>query len=187
MATIDEVQDKNGIVKDIVDKKLNSKTSQSTVASSDYVLLEDTDGAYHKIQKASFVEAIRSVFGSVLNGVAKGSDIAKVPVLDSNNDLGVGTLTALATLLGAKAPFEMKDIIVQSAGTTISGLSCGYGILIVSNISSGHTALYILGATEIINVGGNAEVTVSKNGEYTLSITPLYSGKSIRAKFISPQ
>ena len=66
MAIVDQIQDKNNVTKDIVDKGLNEKTSQSAVASSDFVLLEDTNGAYHKIAKASFVEAVRGAMGSVI-------------------------------------------------------------------------------------------------------------------------
>lgn len=100
MAKVTDIQDKNGVSKEIQDKDLANRTSQSTVASTDYILLEDTDGAYHKIAKASFTEAVRGALGSVINSVAKGTDIAKVPVLDSNNDLGMGTLTNLASVLG---------------------------------------------------------------------------------------
>ena len=100
MAKVTDIQDKNGVSKEIQDKDLANRTSQSTVASTDYILLEDTDGAYHKIAKASFTEAVRGALGSVINSVAKGTDIAKVPVLDSNNDLGMGTLANLASVLG---------------------------------------------------------------------------------------
>ena len=103
MANVSQIEDKNGVVKDIVDKGLDEKTSQNSIASSDYVLLEDTDGAYHKIAKAFFTEAVRSALGAVINSVAKGNDIAKVPVLDSNNDLGMGTLANLASVLGGIA------------------------------------------------------------------------------------
>lgn len=100
MAKVTDIQDKNGVSKEIQDKDLANRTSQSTVASTDYILLEDTNGAYHKIAKASFTEAVRGALGSVINSVAKGTDIAKVPVLDSNNDLGMGTLANLASVLG---------------------------------------------------------------------------------------
>lgn len=101
MAKVTDIQDKNGATREIQDKDLANRTSQSSIASSDYVLLEDTNGAYHKIAKASFTEAVRGALGSVINSVAKGTDIAKVPVLDSNNDLGMGTLSNLASVLGA--------------------------------------------------------------------------------------
>lgn len=144
MANVSQIEDKNGVVKDIVDKGLDEKTSQNSIASSDYVLLEDINGAYHKIAKASFTEAVRSALGAVINSVAKGNDIAKVPVLDSNNDLGMGTLANLASVLGAMvcditgAPYR-KPSIQASARTSIrtSGLYTytgdPYGTLIVFN------------------------------------------------------
>ena len=101
MAKVTDIQDMNGVSKEIQDKDLANRTSQSSIASSDYVLLEDTNGAYHKISKASFTEAVRGALGSVINSVAKGTDIAKLPVLDSNNDLGMGTLANVASVLGA--------------------------------------------------------------------------------------
>jgi hypothetical protein len=102
MAKVTDIQDKNGVSREIQDKDLANRTSQSTVASTDYILLEDTDGAYHKIAKASFTEAVRGALGSVINSVAKGTDIAKIPVLDSSNDLGMGTLANVASVLGVR-------------------------------------------------------------------------------------
>ena len=109
MAKVTDIQDKNGATREIQDKDLANRTSQSSIASSDYVLLEDTNGAYHKIAKASFTEAVRGALGSVINSVAKGTDIAKVPVLDSNNDLGMGTLSNLASVLGVPVADTWSD------------------------------------------------------------------------------
>lgn len=122
MAKVTDIQDKNGTSKEIQDKDLARRTAQSAVASSDYVLLEDTSGQYHKISKASFTEAVRGALGSVINSVAKGSDIAKVPVLDSNNDLGMGTLANIASVLG------VPGITVISNSTDINSYSYKEGI-----------------------------------------------------------
>ncbi len=126
MAKVTDIQDKNGATREIQDKDLANRTSQSSIASSDYVLLEDTNGAYHKIAKASFTEAVRGALGSVINSVAKGTDIAKVPVLDSNNDLGMGTLSNLASVLGGINEIEkvagygaIDSIDVSKAGVYI--------------------------------------------------------------------
>lgn len=100
MEKVTDIQDKNGVSKEIQDKDLAQQTAATAIASTDYVMLQDTDGGYHKIAKASFTEAVRSALGSVINSVAKGTDIAKVPVLDSNNDLGMGSLANLASVLG---------------------------------------------------------------------------------------
>lgn len=103
------------------DKKLSEKTSQSSVASTDFVLLEDTDGAYHKIAKASFVEAIREALGSIINSVAKGTNIAKMPVLDSNNDLGMGTLANIGSALNVKGWW------ISNIGSTGEVTKYGFG------------------------------------------------------------
>lgn len=128
MANVSQIEDKNGVVKDIVDKGLDEKTSQNSIASSDYVLLEDINGAYHKIAKASFTEAVRSALGAVINSVAKGNDIAKVPVLDSNNDLGMGTLANLASVLGDIVP----SVKVYSGDSPWGGYGCT-GISVAGN------------------------------------------------------
>ena len=110
MAKVTDIQDEQGTVKEIQDKDLSRQTAQSSIASSDYIMLEDTDGGYHKISKASFTEAVRGALGSVINSVAKGTDIAKVPVLDSNNDLGMGTLQNLASVLGVAGPKGVVNV-----------------------------------------------------------------------------
>ena len=101
MAKVTDIQDKNGVSKEIQDKDLAQQTAATAIASTDYVMLQDTSGGYHKIAKASFTEAVRSALGSVINSTAKGTDISKMPVLDSNNDLGMGTLANIASVLGA--------------------------------------------------------------------------------------
>lgn len=122
-----DIQDKNGVLKEVQDKDLANQTSASTINSSDYVMLQDTNGGYHKISKASFTEAVRGALGSVINSVAKGSDIAKVPVLDSNNDLGMGTLANLASVLGDLLGVEkiVRTTDVPSPGTWTITRLCG--------------------------------------------------------------
>lgn len=94
----------------LLDKKLDERTSQSAVETTDYVLLEDTDGAFHKIAKNSFNEAVRGALGSLLNNLDKGTNIKSVVGLGSAspvNDLGTVTLANLASLLGGEAPFNL--------------------------------------------------------------------------------
>lgn len=122
MAKVTDIQDKNGATREIQDKDWANRTSQSSIASSDYVLLEDTSGAYHKIAKASFTEAVRGALGSVINSVAKGTDIAKLPVLDSNNDLGMGTLANVASVLGENSIFYAAPTPNGSLNETLQGI-----------------------------------------------------------------
>ena len=84
MAKVTDIQDKNGATREIQDKDWANRTSQSSIASSDYVLLEDTSGAYHKIAKASFTEAVRGALGSVITDfisiVTRASEFSAVPL-----------------------------------------------------------------------------------------------------------
>lgn len=82
------------------DYDLANKGTKSTVASDDYVVLEDVNGDYQKIAKASFVDAVRDALGTVLNNLDKGSSaITRVPAI-AGSDLGSATLANLASALG---------------------------------------------------------------------------------------
>jgi len=171
MAKVTDIQDKNGVSKEIQDKDLANRTSQSTVASTDYILLEDTDGAYHKIAKASFTEAVRGALGSVINSVAKGTDIAKVPVLDSNNDLGMGTLANLASVLG-----EIRKDTPTDDLNNIPKKECkyeGYGSL--TNAPWKTNNPYILNVESIPNSGSWLTKQTITNGETGKSYYRVYS------------
>lgn len=118
----------------LLDKKLDERTSQSAVETTDYVLLEDTDGAFHRIAKNSFNEAVRGALGSLLNNLDKGTNIKSVVGLGSAspvNDLGTVTLANLASLLGAfpTAPVSYKDSdgVVHFNNATESGIWNPYG------------------------------------------------------------
>lgn len=112
---VTDIQDKNSQTREIQDKDLANQTSVSQVNTSDYIMLQDTSGGYHKIARTSFVDAIRDAIGPEIANVAKGTDIAKIPVLDSSNGLGMGTLANVASVLGVLG--------MPVAGTT--GLSFG--------------------------------------------------------------
>lgn len=165
MAKVTDIQDKNGVSKEIQDKDLANRTSQSTVASTDYILLEDTDGAYHKIAKASFTEAVRGALGSVINSVAKGTDIAKVPVLDSNNDLGMGTLANLASVLGGELGYLGVVGGVNQSNPTYN-IGC-IGLFAIGHIGNGYGIYqyYVNGSPSFIC--GTDHVA---NGKVSLSV-----------------
>lgn len=142
MAKVTDIQDKNGVSKEIQDKDLSRQTAATAIASTDYVMLQDTSGGYHKIAKASFTEAVRSALGSVINSTAKGTDIAKVPVLDSNNDLGMGTLANIAKKLQSVLPTIGNVMVVTNVDSytrfwpadralesSIASIAVGVGII----------------------------------------------------------
>ena len=98
----DNIIDQNGQQIYLEDKHLNDQTSQTTVATTDAVMLKDTNGEYHSIDKASFNEAVRASLGSILTNFDKGSSITRIPGIDSNNDLGSVTAANLASVLGGQ-------------------------------------------------------------------------------------
>lgn len=179
MAKVTDIQDKNGATREIQDKDLANRTAASSIASSDYVLLEDTNGAYHKIAKASFTEAVRGALGSVINSVAKGTDIAKVPVLDSNNDLGMGTLSNLASVLGGHFNAIIRTITL-AAGATHTESQIGImasGLWQISESSSyGSAILFVNKHGSIVSIyqdtaGGMSKIVVAKTSAWEFTIT----------------
>ena len=95
------------------DKKLAESPSQSTVASTDYFVLKDTDGVPHKIVKADVLEMVRDAMGTILANNNKGTSVAKVPTIGSTgNDLGSSSVADLASVLGV----GFKGTINSSSG-----------------------------------------------------------------------
>jgi hypothetical protein len=91
---------------DIRDKKLADEGTVTNAGSTDYVLLEDTNGNYQKISKSNFTEAIRNTLGEILMTNDKGTSITSVPVISGDGtsldpyDLGSATTENLASVLG---------------------------------------------------------------------------------------
>lgn len=108
------------------DKKLAESPSQSTVASTDYFVLKDTDGVPHKIVKADVLEMVRDAMGTILANNNKGTSVAKVPTIGSTgNDLGSSSVADLASVLGGR---YMSDTYTNNAGGSVSirGLAPGF-------------------------------------------------------------
>jgi hypothetical protein len=100
---------------DIRDKKLADEGTVTTASSSDYVLLEDTNGNYQKIAKNSFTEAVRNTLGDLLRTNDKGTSITGVPALsgsgtsESPYDFGSISTANLASVLGGNIPHIYID------------------------------------------------------------------------------
>ena len=71
----------------------------TTSLTTDYIMLKDTSGAYHKIQKSSFTEAVRNTLASLLVNNDKGTTISQIAAIASG-DFGSVTLANLASVLG---------------------------------------------------------------------------------------
>lgn len=95
-----DVLDIQGTEVCLADKKLAETSSETGVQTTDYVLLQDTDGAYHKILKRNFTEAIRNTLAGLLVNNDKGTSVNQIPAIASG-DLGSVTPANLASVLGA--------------------------------------------------------------------------------------
>lgn len=70
-----------------------------TTLTTEYVMLKDTNGVYHKILKSSFTEAIRDVLAGLLVNNDKGTTINQIAAIASG-DFGSITPANLASALG---------------------------------------------------------------------------------------
>ena len=112
---------------DIRDKKLADEGTVTNAGSTDYVLLEDTNGNYQKISKSNFTEAIRNTLGEILMTNDKGTSITSVPVISGDGtsldpyDLGSATTENLASVLGGgtytKQQQDGKFIVIKDLNT----------------------------------------------------------------------
>jgi DNA gyrase/topoisomerase IV subunit A len=78
--------------------KVMGAGSQSTL-TTDSILLKDTSGNYHKIDKSSFTEAVRNTMASMLVNNDKGTTISQIAAIASG-DFGSVTPANLASVLG---------------------------------------------------------------------------------------
>lgn len=70
-----------------------------TTLTTEYIMLKDTNGRYHKILKDSFTEAVRNVLGGLLVNNDKGTTISQIAAIASG-DFGSVTPANLASVLG---------------------------------------------------------------------------------------
>lgn len=77
--------------------------SAQTTLTTEYVMLKDTSGVYHKILKSSFTEAIRDVLAGLLVNNDKGTTINQIAAIASG-DFGSITPANLASVLGGMQP-----------------------------------------------------------------------------------
>lgn len=73
--------------------------SAQTTLTTEYVMLKDTNGVYHKILKSSFTEAIRDTLAGLLVNNDKGTTINQIAAIASG-DFGSITPSNLASVLG---------------------------------------------------------------------------------------
>ena len=78
-----------------------------TTLTTDYILLKDTNGQYHKILKDSFTEACRNVLAGLLVNNDKGTTISQIAAVASG-DFGSITPANLASVLGDRGTIDMN-------------------------------------------------------------------------------
>lgn len=87
-------------VQSILDDAQNAQgAGAQTTLTTDYIMLKDTSGNYHKILKDSFTEACRNVLAGLLVNNDKGTTISQIPAIASG-DFGSVTPANLASVLG---------------------------------------------------------------------------------------
>jgi hypothetical protein len=132
-----------------------------TTLTTDYIMLKDTSGNYHKILKDSFTEACRNVLAGLLVNNDKGTTISQIPAIASG-DFGSVTPANLASVLGA-AQTEITDFNAAPTGLSYCGNIPGasnapsitgpQGVVITTKRSDG-----IRGAQTVLATSGNFAV-----------------------------
>ena len=119
--------------------------SAQTTLTTEYVMLKDTSGIYHKILKSSFTEAIRDVLAGLLVNNDKGTTINQIAAIASG-DFGSITPANLASVLGGG---YNNSTFSKWNSTTLNGDSytdlnlTSSSVLIVK--TQGHSYLYVYG------------------------------------------
>lgn len=112
--------------------------SAQTTLTTEYVMLKDTSGVYHKILKSSFTEAIRDVLAGLLVNNDKGTTINQIAAIASG-DFGSITPANLASVLGVGA-FKSTDFKMLYGAVTPkseTSIPCGDGLLFIGLYSGG--------------------------------------------------
>lgn len=164
---------------DIRDKKLadaNVATSYEDFETNDQVLLENSDGTYTKINKASFVQAIRQTIGTYIAQENKDSVTSpNIAVMDGNNDLGKMSASALASVLGVPSNLFRNTKInmpyIQDSLKTNVSIQNNVGFIIIMNqdgnaASSGKMTVYVFGGTWASN-GDRFIKTIATEGTWS--------------------
>lgn len=120
--------------------------SAQTTLTTEYVMLKDTNGVYHKILKSSFTEAIRDVLAGLLVNNDKGTTINQIAAIASG-DFGSITPANLASVLGAWLTGGMatnltsgQDIFALPGGSFIASTAVNSSLTNrPSTMSTSHT------------------------------------------------
>ena len=130
-----------------------------TTLTTDYILLKDTNGQYHKILKDSFTEACRNVLAGLLVNNDKGTTISQIAAIASG-DFGSVTPANLASVLGetlkGRVSNVTKDIDSFETGKYLCVSVTLSGTLVSGNLPSGN----VNGIIEATVIDSNTKVLV---------------------------
>lgn len=156
--------------------------SAQTTLTTEYVMLKDTNGVYHKILKSSFTEAIRDVLAGLLVNNDKGTTINQIAAIASG-DFGSITPANLASVLGGVYIGN-----IYKGGGSMS-ITVGRGIYIIGQNGLPSAFFQVRStAVDFLYFGSDsitAGVTFSvNNGNCTITITNEASGSSRSIKLL---
>lgn len=147
-------------VQNIINDANGAKNAAAqTTLTTDYVMLKDTSGNYHKIDKSSFTEAIRDTLATLLTNNDKGTTFNLVPAIASG-DFGSVTPENLASVLG------VCKVEISSPVTDYTLPFGGYGIYVFENISDGTSFCYLVDNSRCEKVAGTWTTE-----PYTITVT----------------
>lgn len=111
--------------------------SAQTTLTTEYVMLKDTNGVYHKILKSSFTEAIRDVLAGLLVNNDKGTTINQIAAIASG-DFGSITPANLASVLGAAKVFPIGNYNIDTSAIS-EGVAAGVFCIKLLNANANGT------------------------------------------------
>lgn len=140
-------QDGNGNEIILRDQQLVEQSSQTTMASTEYFEIVDVDGRMAKIPKDNMISVVREALGSLLNGLADQTTVAKFLTLNGNT-LGASAAATAASVLGGIFSLHTSGELVISANSSTTFSMPRYGLLFIMEYGS-------LGAYGIFGVNGS--------------------------------
>lgn len=105
---------------DIRDKKLADAGTGTSVASTDAVVLKDTNGNYVEIDRDSFTDAIRSALGPILTNMTQKTAASGGVVVNDSNDVGTMNLSNLASVLSGISPLNLIGSLTHYNGIYVA-------------------------------------------------------------------
>ena len=161
MADFDLVQTDAQVQSILNDGQSAMGASAQTTLTTEYVMLKDTNGIYHKILKSSFTEAIRDTLAGLLVNNDKGTTINQIAAIASG-DFGSITPANLASVLGDYTEASRGSVAGQSV--TIPFIS-NRSMIVFYNSARGTKSVNLLNSNiETIKADSNFFWSFSNDG-----------------------